>query len=566
MFFIKSLLSIFNYNQKRLLFITSLSFCFFSCSSDQKSMNERTWNLKQFRDAKMTIVDINNDKVTDIIASGYQKGGTTDLKRLLFIESDLKKFESDTGKWEGRGYSFYIDKEYKLWYKVNGKSEKLKGSVFKSNVEALINDKGKLEILYNDKRESVSNNKWEIPGLKIWVDKNERLWVDEFDNKIIAKNKKWKRKFSVIVNPLGEYIRGTGYKRGGKLDKDRIPVGDSVAAIDGKTQKILWSFQARDSIENYPSYSSGKIFVGSKDKSFYAINTDSGKLSWKFMTESEIDTTAAIYKNKVFFGNKYGKFYALNTSRGSLLWSFQARAGIDSSPSIYENKVYFGSWDRNIYCLNANTGKLIWKQSLPSYIGKSSPVIYEDKVIIGSWDKNVYAFDANTGKTEWVFKTDDWIDKASPAVGNGLIYIGNKKGALYAIYPETGEMKWRFNTGDAITSSPVITKNRLYFTSRDGYLYCLNPFSGKMIWENKIRYRMFSSPAVSDGRIFYSSLNGTLNSINDYDMGKPIWSMFGGEPEHKNEFSAAASYGKKMSAKKSEIEKFLEDNNLKNKN
>ncbi|MFN8673952.1 MAG: PQQ-binding-like beta-propeller repeat protein [Candidatus Sericytochromatia bacterium] len=534
-----------------------------SCSNTTNTINQQNWKLKQFRDAKITIVDINNDKIPDIIASGYQRGGKTDLKKILYVESDLKKFEEDTGKWEGRGHNFYIDKEYKLWVKVNGKSEKVKGNSFKSNVSALIDDKGKLEILYNDKRENVKNNKWEIPALKIWVDDGNRLWVQEYDNKIIARSKRWKRTFTAVVNPLGEYIRGTGLKRGGKLDKNRIPIGDCVAAVDGKTQKILWSFQTRDSIENYPSYSNGKVFVGGKDRSFYAIDAHTGKLSWKFITEDIIDTTAAISKNKLFFGNKFGRFYALDTNRGHLLWSFSARAGIDSSPAVYENRVYFGSWDKRLYCLNANNGKILWKQDLPSYIGKSSPLIYNDKVIIGCWDKNVYAFDYKSGKTEWVFKTDDWIDKASPVAGNGLVYIGNKKGVLYAIYPETGAMKWEYNTGDAITSSPVVTKNRLYLNSRDGYVYALNPLNGQKIWENKIRYKMFSSPAVSDNRVFYSSLNGNLSSINDYSMGKVIWPMFGGDPEHKNEFSSALSYGKKMSGKKSDFEKFLEDNNLK---
>lgn len=547
------------------LFYLTITLFIFSCSNNDLLMDSKDFDVKQIRDGKITIADINNDKIPDLIVSGYQRGGKTDLKRVLFIEDNLKKIESDTGKWEGKGYIFYIDKDYKLWVTSEGKREQQRGNIFKSNVEALVTENGNLEVLYNDKKVKINKNKWQIPNLKIWVDVNKKLWIQEADNKIIARFGKWKRNFNVVINPLGEYIKGTGYKRGGKLDSDRIPIGDSVVAIDGKDQSVLWSFQTQDTIDNYPSYLNGKIYVGGKDRSFYAIDAQTGKLAWRLMTESPITTTAVASKNRIYFANQTGRLYALSTERGQVIWSFKSSAGIESSPALYENKLYFGSWDRNMYCLNANTGKILWIQKLPSYIGKSSPIIYNDKVIVGSWDRNVYAFDVNSGKAEWIFKTDDWIDRGSPAAGNGLIYIGNKSGVLYAIHSETGVMKWQFNTNDAITSSPIVTKNRVYITSRDGYVYALNPSTGKLVWEKKVRFKIFGSPAVADNKVFYSSLAGKLMSITDNGMGKPYWAMFGGEPEHKHDYSTALIYSKKLSGKKTFIEKFLEDNNFKTK-
>lgn len=555
-----------NYNMSiPKLFYIILTLFVFSCSNNDALMDSKDFDIKQIRDGKITIADINNDKVPDLIVSGYQRGGKTDLKKALFIEYNLKKIESDTGKWEGKGYTFYIDKDYKLWVKTEGKREKQRGNIFKSSVDALVTENGNLEITYNDKKINVKKNQWEIPALKIWVDVNKKLWIKEDDTKIIARFGKWKRKFNVVINHHGEFIKGTGYKRGGKLDSDRIPIGDSVVAIDGRDQKILWSFQTQNSVENYPSYFNGKIYIGSKDRSFYALDAKTGKLTWKLITEAPINTTAVTTKNKIYFANQAGRLYALSTERGHVLWAFTANAGIESSPALYENKLYFGSWDKKMYCLNADTGKIIWTQKLPSYIGKSSPIVYNEKVIIGSWDKNIYAFDVNSGKAEWIFQTNDWIDKGSPAAGNGLIYIGNKSGVLYAIHSETGVMKWQFNTGDAITSSPVVTKNRVYLTSRDGYIYALNPSNGKLIWERKMRFKIFGSPAVADNKVFYSSLAGRVLSITDNGMGKPYWAMFGGEPEHKHDYATALIYSKKLAGKKTFLEKFLEDNNFKSK-
>lgn len=533
-----------------------------SCTISQ--VGSLHWSIKQVRDGRITVADINNDKTMDLIVSGYQKGGNVDLKKIIWIESDLKKSESPNGKWEERGYSFYLDNNYKLWVKVAGKTQKMPGNFFRSNVEAFATEKGKLEILYNNKKINVKDNKWQIPELKIWVDKENRLWVNEFGNTVIGKFNRWKRVFNLIVNPVGEWIRGTGYKRGGKTDENMVPIGDSIVALDGRNQKPLWIFQTNDAVENYPSIYKDKVYIGGKDKNFYAINASTGKLAWRFSTFATINTTAAISKNTVYFGTREGYLYALNASDGRLNWSFKAKGSIDSSPAIYEDKVFFGSWDKNFYALDSRTGNVVWKQSLPSYIG-TSPIIYEDKVIFGTWDYNLYALEISTGGILWIFKTDDWINKASPAAGGGLVYIGNKRGNLYAINSATGVMKWEFNAGDAITSSPVVTKKRVYVTSRDGYLYALSPRNGDKLWEYRTRFKIFGSPSVSGNDVIFSSIGGFLYAVTDTGMGRPNWPMFGGEPTHRNNFGPAYSYSGKLIQEKTFLDKLLEENGLKKK-
>lgn len=534
-----------------------------SCTVPQQ--NVTLWSLKQFRDARITLFDINKDGTQDLIVSGYQKGGKVDLKKMLFIESDLKTYESENGKWQERGYSFYLDKKYQLWIKYKGKSEKVKGNVFRSTVSAVLTDDNKLEILHNGEKVKTDKNSWSIDGLSLWVDKSDRLWINENGVKTIAPRKRWKRKLSVAVNSSSEWIKGTGYKRGGKLDENKIPIGDSITAVDGKTQNILWTFQTGDSVENYPSIYENKVYIGGYDRNIYALDLFSGKIDWFFSTNSPVRTNVAVADKIAYFANSEGTLYAVTSEKGSYLWSFKAKAGIETSPAIYDGKIYFGSWDKHLYCLDNRSGRLIWKQKLPSYIGKSSPIIYQDKVIFGAWDRNVYALDAYSGRVEWTFKTDDWIDKGSPAIGNGYIYIGNKSGNVYAINASTGVMKWQYSTGDAITASPVVSKNRIYVTSRDGYLYALSPSNGNLVWENRTRFKIFGSPAIAQNRIYFSSMGGHLTSIIDTNMGKVYWSMFGGDPSHKREFITSSNYGSKLNAKKTEVDKLLEENGLKQK-
>ena len=43
-------------------------------------------------------------------------------------------------------------------------------------------------------------------------------------------------------------------------------------------------------------------------------------------------------------------------------------------------------------------------------------------------------------------------------------------------------------------------------------------------------------------------------------MGKPYWPMSGGDPTHKSNISASLGYAKNLIAKKTVIDKFLEEN------
>ncbi len=548
-------------NIKKNFVLTTILISFLSsCTIHQEGVS--LWNLKQFRDGRITLFDINNDKIQDLIVAGYQKGGKLSNKKVMMIENDLKSLEIDTGKWQGRGYSFYIDNDNQLWSKGAGKSEKVKNNVFRSNISAVVTDDGNLQILYNDKKVESKEKKWEIPGLKLWVDDGNRLWIQEDNDKTVAPRGRWHRKLNVFINSLSEWIKATGYKRGGKVDKDGVPIGDSLVAIDGKTQKIFWKFQTNAALDNYPSVYEDKVYIGGQDKTFYAVDLSTGKLRWRFPTSATISTTACIGKDIVYFANTSGYVYALNASNGSLVWSFKAKGAIESSPALYENKIFFGSWDKNFYALDARNGRLVWKQELTSYIGKSSPLVYDEKVIIGSWDKSIYAFDVNTGRSEWTFKTDDWIDKGSPSAGGGLIFIGNKRGNFYALNSATGSMKWQFDAGDAIASTPVVTKNRVYVTSRDGYLYALNRSTGEKVWEDRTRFKIFSSPAVAENKVYISSMGGFINAFVDTAMGKPYWSMAGGDPTHKSNVNASLSYSKKLLASKTFIDKLLEENGL----
>ena len=50
--------------------------------------------------------------------------------------------------------------------------------------------------------------------------------------------------------------------------------------------KLKWSFTTDAAIHSSPAVENGKVFIGSQDHNFYALNQDTGDLEWKVETGS----------------------------------------------------------------------------------------------------------------------------------------------------------------------------------------------------------------------------------------------------------------------------------------
>jgi outer membrane protein assembly factor BamB len=85
----------------------------------------------------------------------------------------------------------------------------------------------------------------------------------------------------------------------------------------------------------------GTVYVGSADRSFYAINPD-GTERWRFPTGEIIDSSALLDDlGRVYFGSGDGHLYALDPASGALRWAFET---LRSSPAVDGNDtIYFGS-------------------------------------------------------------------------------------------------------------------------------------------------------------------------------------------------------------------------------
>jgi len=210
----------------------------------------------------------------------------------------------------------------------------------------------------------------------------------------------------------------------------------------------------------------------------------------------------AIVGGRVFVGSDNGKFYALDANTGCTYWSLQADGGIRAAPTVAKAgsraAVYFGDLKGHMFAVDATTGDLIWKKQVDEHKFArvtGAPKLYDGKLYVPvssveeapaaqptyeccTFRGSIVALDGTTGAQLWKTYT---IQEKPQQVGT------NAKGA--AQYKPAGAAVW---------SSPTIDpqKGIVYIGTGNSYTDPAVPTSdavmamdiktGKILWWNQL--------------------------------------------------------------------------------
>ena len=304
-------------------------------------------------------------------------------------------------------------------------------------------------------------------------------------------------------------------------------VSDSKVPAD---LKLLWTYEAGDSIESSAAIVGSTVFVGSQKGELVSLNLENGAVYWKYQIDDPIGESSPAYSNGVvYIGDLAGYLHAVNASTGKKIWAFKTGSEIKSSPVVVGDRVLIGSYDENLYCVSTRDGSLVWKFKTNGPV-HSTPGILNGVAFIAGCDEQFRGIRVSDGKEMFSVSSDAYTG-ASPALRGDSAFYGTFNNEVLMVNLTAHRVAWRYEHPQRkfpFYSSAAVTENRVVLGGRDKMVHGINP-NGKGAWTFVTKARVESSPAIADGRVFVGSNDGRFYVLN-LDTGAKVWEFTAGAP------------------------------------
>ncbi len=251
-----------------------------------------------------------------------------------------------------------------------------------------------------------------------------------------------------------------------------ISAFNNVWAVDAATGKTLWHYEPKLApISRQVFYAAasrgvtvgrGKVFVGTLDGRFIALDQKSGKEIWSTQLTDQKTQYGALFSappqlaGDVLFGGTTGgdqpisgKIYAVNADTGKPAWTFDIIKNDPASWPADSGKVGGGSaWMPGTYDEKSDTIFIGTSNAAPDFYGA-------DRKGDNKYTATLLALDPKTGKLKWhrqEIPHDVWdFDSAYEALvvkkdGKDVIVHLNKSGFVFVMDKDDGKLEnvWQF--------------------------------------------------------------------------------------------------------------------------
>jgi outer membrane protein assembly factor BamB len=238
-----------------------------------------------------------------------------------------------------------------------------------------------------------------------------------------------------------------------------------------------------------------RLFVGSHEGVFYALEARTGEVVWKrkIGSVSSRPTFAADGK-LLYIGTDDGHVLAINPSTGVEKWRYPTRGPVLESPVLSGDLVILSNEADQVYALDRTTGKFRWqyKSETPEEFtlrGHAGVAVEGDLVFTGFSNGTLVALRVATGSVAWLTSVkgdkDRFVDvDATPAVQGENVFAVSSAGGVFAVDKSTGLVRWRLpiEGGGAMSSD----SERLYVAAADEGVYAID-LAGNVVWRQGTR-------------------------------------------------------------------------------
>jgi outer membrane protein assembly factor BamB len=238
-----------------------------------------------------------------------------------------------------------------------------------------------------------------------------------------------------------------------------------------------------------------RLFVGSHEGVFFALEARTGRVLWKRKIGSVSSRPVfAPDARLLYVGTDDGHVIALDPQNGKEAWRYPTRGPVLESPVLSGDLVILSNEADQVYALDRANGKFRWqyKSETPEEFtlrGHAGVVVDGDLVFSGFSNGTVVALRVATGSVAWLTSVkgegERFVDvDATPAVVGENVFAVSSAGGVHAIDKSTGLIRWRvpLQGGGAMSSDG----ERLYVAAADEGVYALD-LAGNVVWRQGTR-------------------------------------------------------------------------------
>lgn len=318
---------------------------------------------------------------------------------------------------------------------------------------------------------------------------------------------------------LWSFEAGETIESSAAVADDTVYVGaqpGALHALDLRTGAPRWKYAiAGEGVgESSPAVAGGLVYVGDLAGIVHAVSRKDGKAVWTFRTEREIKASPVVAGDKVLIGSYDGHLYALDAATGALAWKVESEGPVHATAAVASGMTYITGCDQRLRGIRLSDGRQIFDVSSGAYTG-ASPALVAGVAYYGTFENEVLAVDLKTPKVLWRYTHPQrqFPFYSSAAVADGKVILGGRDKLVHAIHSKTGKGLWTFPTQARVESSPAVSGDTVFIGSNDGRLYALDLRTGAKRWEWNAGAGLSASPAIAGGRLVIGTQDGRLYAL-----------------------------------------------------
>jgi len=167
----------------------------------------------------------------------------------------------------------------------------------------------------------------------------------------------------------------------------------SFHAADGR---LAWRRDLGSRAHAAPALAADAVYVPIADGRVVALRRETGATIWEKKLGGPANDLLAL-EDRLYVGSHDNFFYALDPKDGTVLWRWRTGGDVIGLPVADERRVYFVSLDNTLYALNRRSGGLEWRRPLPLR-PSSGPIRAGNTLVVSGSDATLYGFQIANGQ------------------------------------------------------------------------------------------------------------------------------------------------------------------------